>query len=80
MWQSQGKREAAPQLLGEVYGWFTEGLDTADPREAQALLAALAQSGLHNIPATIPQFLPKRLFPLSVLFIVRQNATSRAAE
>jgi hypothetical protein len=42
MWQSQGKCEAARQLLGEVYGWFTEGFDTADRREAKAPLEALA--------------------------------------
>jgi hypothetical protein len=42
MSQSQGEREAARQRLGEVYGWFTEGFDTADLREAKALLAALA--------------------------------------
>jgi adenylate cyclase len=38
----QGKRAAACQMLVEVYGWFTEGFDTADLREAKALLDALA--------------------------------------
>jgi predicted ATPase len=42
LWQRQGKQEAARQLLAEVYGWFTEGFDTADLREAKALLAALS--------------------------------------
>jgi predicted ATPase/DNA-binding winged helix-turn-helix (wHTH) protein len=42
LWQRQGKRNAARQLLGEVYGWFTEGFDTADLQAARALLAALA--------------------------------------
>jgi predicted ATPase/DNA-binding winged helix-turn-helix (wHTH) protein len=41
LWQRQGKRQAARQLLGEVYGGFTEGFDTADLREAKALLDAL---------------------------------------
>jgi class 3 adenylate cyclase/predicted ATPase len=41
LWQQQGKRAGARQLLAEVYGWFTEGFDTADLQEAQALLAAL---------------------------------------
>jgi hypothetical protein len=41
-WQQQGKRNVAYQLLAEVYGWFTEGFDTADLQEAKALLAALA--------------------------------------
>ena len=37
-----GKRNDARQLLAEVYGWFTEGFDTADLQEAKALLAELA--------------------------------------
>jgi predicted ATPase len=41
LWNSQGKRTAAHALLAEVYNWFTEGFDTADLQEAQALLAAL---------------------------------------
>jgi predicted ATPase len=42
LWQQQGKREEAYALLAPVYGWFTEGFDTADLREAQALLATLS--------------------------------------
>jgi predicted ATPase len=42
LWQQQGKHEAARQMLAEIYGWFTEGFDTADLQEAKALLAALA--------------------------------------
>jgi len=42
LWLRQGKRTTAHQLLPEVYGWFTEGFDTADLREAAALLEALA--------------------------------------
>jgi predicted ATPase len=42
LWQRQGKREEARALLAPVYGWFTEGFDTADLQDAQALLAALA--------------------------------------
>jgi len=41
LWQQQGKRAEARQMLAEVYGWFTEGLDTADLQEAKALLDAL---------------------------------------
>jgi predicted ATPase len=41
LWQRQGQRAAARQLLAESYNWFTEGFDTADLQEAQALLAAL---------------------------------------
>jgi predicted ATPase len=42
LWQPQGKRAEARELLAPVYGWFTEGFDTADLQEARALLAALA--------------------------------------
>jgi predicted ATPase len=41
LWQQQGKREAALQVLAPVYGCFTEGLDTSDLQEARALLEAL---------------------------------------
>jgi adenylate cyclase len=42
LWQQQGNREAARRLLGEVYGWFREGFDTADLREARTLLDELS--------------------------------------
>ena len=41
LWQQQGKRDAARELLAPIYGWFTEGFDTADLQEAKALLDAL---------------------------------------
>jgi class 3 adenylate cyclase/DNA-binding winged helix-turn-helix (wHTH) protein/tetratricopeptide (TPR) repeat protein len=41
LWQRQGKQAAARQMLAESYSWFTEGFDTPDLQEAQALLAAL---------------------------------------
>jgi predicted ATPase len=41
LWQSQAKQAEARQLLGEIYGWFTEGFDTKDLQEAQALLEEL---------------------------------------
>jgi predicted ATPase len=41
LWQHQGKRAAARELLAPVYSWFTEGFDTADLQEAKALLDAL---------------------------------------
>lgn len=40
--QRQGKKEEAHQMLAEIYSWFTEGFDTADLREAKALLKELA--------------------------------------
>jgi predicted ATPase len=42
LWQQQGQRAEAYELLAPVYGWFTEGFDTADLQEAKALLDALA--------------------------------------
>jgi predicted ATPase len=42
LWQKQGKKEDARTLLEEIYGWFTEGFDTADLQEAKALLEELA--------------------------------------
>ena len=40
--QKHGKSEEARQLLAEIYGWFTEGFDTADLQEAKMLLEELA--------------------------------------
>jgi predicted ATPase len=41
LWQRQGKKEKARQLLAEIYNWFSEGFDTADLKEAKALLEAV---------------------------------------
>jgi predicted ATPase len=43
LWQTQGKRQEAYDLLAPVYGWFTEGFDTADLKDAKALLDELAE-------------------------------------
>jgi predicted ATPase len=42
LWQQQGKRAEARELLAPIYGWFTEGFDTADLQEAKALLEELS--------------------------------------
>jgi hypothetical protein len=42
LWQQQGKREEACDLLAPIYNWFTEGFDTADLQEAKALLEEFA--------------------------------------
>jgi predicted ATPase len=42
LWRDQGKRDEARDLLAPVYGWFTEGFDTLDLREAKALLEEMA--------------------------------------
>jgi predicted ATPase len=41
LWEQQGRRIEAHTLLAEIYGWFTEGFDTADLQEAQAMLKQL---------------------------------------
>jgi predicted ATPase len=41
LWQQQGKRVAAYELLAPLYSWFTEGFDTADLQEAKALIEGL---------------------------------------
>jgi predicted ATPase len=43
LWQHQGKRAEARELLAEIYGWFSEGFDTADLQEAKAFLETLAE-------------------------------------
>ena len=42
LWRDQGKRDEARELLAPVYGWFTEGFDTRDLKEAKTLLEELA--------------------------------------
>jgi predicted ATPase len=42
LWQQQDKREDARQLVAEIYGWFTEGFDTKDVKDAKALLEKLS--------------------------------------
>jgi len=41
LWRDQGKQQHAREQLAPVYGWFTEGFDTLDLREAKALLGEL---------------------------------------
>jgi class 3 adenylate cyclase/predicted ATPase len=41
LWQQQGKKKEARQMLAEIYGWFTEGFDTVDLKEAKMLLMEL---------------------------------------
>jgi predicted ATPase len=43
LWQQQGKRQAAHDLLAPVYNWFTEGFDTADLKDAKALIEELEE-------------------------------------
>ena len=45
LWNQQGKRVEAHNLLTEIYDWFSEGFDTADLKEAKALMDNLSQAG-----------------------------------
>ena len=42
LWRDQGKVQQARELIAPVYGWFTEGFDTLDLKEAKALLDTLS--------------------------------------
>jgi len=42
LWQRQGRRDEARAMLAEIYGWFTEGFETADLKEAKALLEVIS--------------------------------------
>ena len=41
LWQHQGKKQEAHELLAPIYDWFTEGFDTQDLKDAKALLTDL---------------------------------------
>jgi hypothetical protein len=47
LWRDQGKLPQARELLAPVYGWFTEGFDTRDLKEAKALLEELTRWSVH---------------------------------
>ena len=40
LWQSQGKQAETRQVLADIYGWFTEGFDTVDLKEAKAVITS----------------------------------------
>ena len=48
LWRDQGKVQQARELLAPVYGWFTEGFDTRDLKEANALLEEMASKGVRS--------------------------------
>jgi class 3 adenylate cyclase/predicted ATPase len=61
LWQQQGKRQEAYDLLAPVYNWFTEGFDTADLKDAKALLNELSErvgDGLLRGGGTGPRIAP----------------------
>jgi hypothetical protein len=48
LWRDQGKRDEARELLAPVYGWFTEGFDTLDLKDAKALLDELSSCAIER--------------------------------
>jgi predicted ATPase len=50
LWPDQRKVQQARELLAPVYGWFTEGFETLDLKEAKALLAELASQPADVLP------------------------------
>ena len=50
LWRDQDKRQQALDLLAPLYGWFTEGFDTLDLKEAKALVEELASVGCCPVP------------------------------
>jgi predicted ATPase len=53
LWRDQGKMQQARELLAPVYGWFTEGFDTRDLKEAKALLEELGGIAARNHKTTV---------------------------
>jgi hypothetical protein len=49
LWQQQGKWDEARELLAPIYGWFTEGFDTADLQDAKTLLEELGRGDTHQM-------------------------------
>src|SRR5439155_10306553 len=56
LWQHQGKRNDARQLLAEIYDWFTEGFDTADLKDAKALVDDLSALSACCVCSRIARF------------------------
>jgi len=49
LWQQEGKRDEAWEMLAEIYGWFTEGFDTTDLQEAKTLLEELGHGKIESV-------------------------------
>jgi predicted ATPase len=49
LWMEQGKREQAFELLAPIYGWFTEGFETQDLKQAKGLLDRLRQARSQHV-------------------------------
>jgi hypothetical protein len=63
LWRDQGKRNEACELLAPIYGWFKEGFDTRDLKEAKDLLGELASSGRYTA-RRLPLSIERRVSPV----------------
>ena len=72
LWQQQGKKAEARQMLAEIYGWFTEGFDTVDLTEARALLEELSER--HEVKHR----LTRQLNPGSTSALLSSSVSPRA--
>src|SRR5262249_49011243 len=60
LWRGQGKRQQAYDVLAPIFGWFTEGFDTLDLKQAKALLDELASSSSASRPPRQAELCPPR--------------------
>jgi predicted ATPase len=56
LWQDQSKQHEAHELLAPIHGWFSEGFDTADLKDAQRLLIELADADSGSSPNLVSQY------------------------
>ncbi len=71
LWRDQGKPQQARELLAPVYGWFTEGFDTLDLKEARALLEELERVRENDAAALVA--IRKRTRKISLMFLSSNN-------
>ena len=76
LWCDQGKVQQARELLASVYGWFTEGFDTRDLKEAKALLEEL-DTGLDRLHARVEEIKRRLRLDFETTGKQRRNEWSR---
>jgi len=72
LWQTQGKKNEAHQLLAELYDWFTEGFDTKDLREAKSLLTTLSRQSVPE--PTLPEMAGQGTSPPNLRLVVSKHS------
>jgi hypothetical protein len=75
LWAERGRRGEARDLLAPVYGWFTEGFDTADLKEAKALLSTRSTEQLARRHWNDEHATPTvTVFPSAMAIVQQENA------